>query len=566
VKFLTAQLMATLRQRQMRQNLTALSKYVVVVLVFVVVYTAMFHVLMVYEGKDHSWITGLYWTLTVMTTLGFGDITFESDLGRAFSVLVLITGVILLLIVLPFAFIRYFYAPWLEAQIRLSAPRELPDTTRNHVIICEWDALAEGLIARLRILGVPYVVLESDPARAVQLFSESVKVLAGEQDSSQTYVNARATGARLVVANLDDATNTNVILTVREPAPVVPIVAIAEDRNAVDILRLAGANQVVPLKHRLGAQLAARVSAGTPGAQVVGRFHDLRIAELPVHATELVGKTIRETRLRELTGLSVVGYWERGHLLPAHPEAVLADSTIAVVAGTADQIDALNSMFVVYETNDHPVIVIGGGKVGRATIRALKGRGVTVKVVEANAALQEMLEEIADEVVIGDAADLSVMKKAGIGSTPSVVLTTHDDAVNIYLSVYCRRLNPDCRIVSRIMHDRNLEAIHRAGADFVLGETALAVRSILAVMHGRELVIVGEEVDLFVVPVPASLEGKSLAESGIGAMSGLNVIGLQEGDAMVSSPTAATRLKRGIHLLALGTDDQRREFRRVFGA
>jgi hypothetical protein len=50
-----------------------------------------------------------------MTTLGFGDISFTSDIGRIFSVVVLLSGVVLLLVMLPFLFIRLFYAPWLEA-------------------------------------------------------------------------------------------------------------------------------------------------------------------------------------------------------------------------------------------------------------------------------------------------------------------------------------------------------------------------------------------------------------------------------------------------------------------
>jgi lipoprotein signal peptidase len=70
-----------------------------------------------------------------MTTLGFGDITFTSDLGRAFSILVLLSGILLLLILLPFMFIRLFYAPWLEAQVRLKAPRELAENVSGHVII-----------------------------------------------------------------------------------------------------------------------------------------------------------------------------------------------------------------------------------------------------------------------------------------------------------------------------------------------------------------------------------------------------------------------------------------------
>ena len=82
----------------------------------VVLYSILFHYLMQYEGRSYSWITGLYWTLTVMTTLGFGDITFTSDPGKLFSVVVLMTGVLCLLVMLPFAFIQYVYAPWLEAQ------------------------------------------------------------------------------------------------------------------------------------------------------------------------------------------------------------------------------------------------------------------------------------------------------------------------------------------------------------------------------------------------------------------------------------------------------------------
>jgi voltage-gated potassium channel len=64
-----------------------------------------------------------------MSTLGFGDITFETDLGRLFSMFVLISGVLFLLVVLPFTFIQFFYAPWLESQSRMRAPRELPDDT-----------------------------------------------------------------------------------------------------------------------------------------------------------------------------------------------------------------------------------------------------------------------------------------------------------------------------------------------------------------------------------------------------------------------------------------------------
>ncbi len=563
---MASEMMAVLSQPGMRQNLRALAKYVVALCVTIAIHSVLFHVLMEYEGQTHSWLTGVYWTLTVMSTLGFGDITFHTDLGRLFSIVVLVTGVILLLIVLPFAFIRYFYAPWLEAQTRLSAPREVPEGTRDHVIFFGHDDIAEGMIQRLDVIGTPYVVIEADPAKAVALHARGMKVLNGAPDDADTFVAARAPGARLAIGNLDDPSNANAILTFREVAPTVRAAVIAEDKDAVDILELAGANQVLPLKQRLGEHLAGRVTSGTLAAHVVGRFGDLLIAEIPVHGTPLQGKTVRDTRLREQTGASIVAYWEKGHVQTARPNDALGDYSVVVVAATTAQLDAINASLSTSWPNENAVLVIGGGKVGRAVVRALKARGVAVHVIEEDTSLEGLLREMADGVFIGDAADINVMTAAGIRTTPSVVLTTHDDATNVYLAVYCRKLNPNCRIVSRIMHDRNLEAIHRAGAEFVLGETALGVKFLLSVLERRELIIAGENVDIFFVPVPEALQNVRLADSGIGAKTGLSVVGLRKDGEVRSSLTAATLLEPDMELLVFGSNDQRQEFTRTFSS
>ena len=116
-------------EREARQNLGVLLKYLLVLFGVVALYTIVFHLIMDVEGQDHSWVTGLYWTLVVMSTLGFGDITFHSDAGRAFSILVLMSGLIFLLVVLPFAFIQFFVAPWLEERSAMRTPRAVPNPT-----------------------------------------------------------------------------------------------------------------------------------------------------------------------------------------------------------------------------------------------------------------------------------------------------------------------------------------------------------------------------------------------------------------------------------------------------
>jgi voltage-gated potassium channel len=566
MKFLPSQFAYLLSQRESRRNLKALARYVALLGGIVIAYAEAFHLIMRnFERVEHSWVTGLYWTLTVMTTLGFGDITFQTDAGRFFSIVVMMTGVVMLLTVLPFAFIRFFYAPWLEAQLHLRAPRQVADTVRDHVVICRYDDVAKNFVHRLELNAIPYVVLEPVAATAAGLHADGVKVITGDVDSRATLAAAGVGRARMVLANLGDADNTNVTITAREESRDVPVVAIVEDKDAVDVLDLSGATNVLPLKHRLGEQLAARVASGPIRCHVVGRYQDLVIAEFPVHKTMLAGKTIRDTRLRRLTGLNVVAYWERGHLKPALPDAVLSEYSVAVVVGTEDQVTALDAMFVIYAHNDNPVLVLGGGKVGRAAVRSLRERDIRVHVVDEIPGLEPYLKTIADEVFIGDAADRNVLGRAGIDNAPSVVLTAHDDATNIYLAVFCRKLNPDLRIVSRITHERNLEAIHRAGADFVLSYTTLGVKYLMALMQRREIISLGEGADLYVIRVPQTLAGTTLAESGIGARTGLSVIGVQRNGHLDTKVSATTKLSAGAELVLIGTSEQRAAFHREFG-
>jgi voltage-gated potassium channel len=565
MKYLPSQLAYLTTDREARSNLRALARYLLFLALLVTVYAVLFHVIKQnVEHEEHSWITGFYWTLVVMTTLGFGDITFTSDIGRLFSLVVLLSGVVFLLVMMPFLFIRLFYAPWLEARMRLRAPREVPGGMQGHVIIAEYDAIAVGLVERLASEGTPYVVIEPDPARAGQLFGDGTFVLAGENDNRLTYERAAVASARLLLANCEDTTNTNITLTVREVAPTVPVVAIVEEQDSIDILDLSGATSVLPLKHQLGDYLANRVDTGKPEAHVVGEFRRLQIAELPAHDTPFVGKTVRDTRLRQQTGLSVVGLWERGKLRPAFPHTEVRASSVLVVAGTADQITALNALLP-GRPNDFPVLVIGAGKVGQAAARSLKRKGLTVHAVDRSDAALAPIGGDVDAVFAGDAADRRLLERAGILQARSVLLTTNEDAVNIYLAVYCRRLNPELRIVSRITHERNLEAIHRAGADFVLSYTTLGIEAVMSLLHGHPPVLLGEGVELFVMRVPTALAGRQLRDSGIGSRTGLSVLALQQGDDLIAPLTSESVLARGSELVMLGSMEQRAAFVEAFG-
>ena len=317
-------------------------RFLILIAVVVTLYAVLFHVLMLREGQQYSWLTGFYWALTVMTTLGFGDITFHSDLGRAFTMLVLLTGVFMLLIVLPFVFIRHFYAPWLQAQLNTRAPKKAPPELRDHVIICGYDEVARGLTKHLKQEGVSSLLIEPDREQAAALHQERMPVVRGELDAQSTYEAAGLTRARLLVANVDDITNTNIVITAKEVAGTVPMMAIVIKDDSKDILELAGANQVVHVAQLLGEQLASRVSAGRAQVHIVGRYKGMAIAEFPIRHTPLAGKTLREAAVRTHTGVTVAAVTKRGRLDRGTPDVVLREEWIGIAAAPDAALERLN--------------------------------------------------------------------------------------------------------------------------------------------------------------------------------------------------------------------------------
>ena len=75
MKFVGSQLAYYMKDREFKNNSKILLKYVVLLVIVIIIYSILFHFIMELEGQNHSWVTGFYWTLTVMSTLGFGDIT-----------------------------------------------------------------------------------------------------------------------------------------------------------------------------------------------------------------------------------------------------------------------------------------------------------------------------------------------------------------------------------------------------------------------------------------------------------------------------------------------------------
>lgn len=556
MKSLITVVLQLVKDRPSRLSAIALFRFLLIVVGMVSVYSIIFHYIMEYEGRSESWITGIYWTLTVMSTLGFGDITFESDLGKVFSTVVLLSGVVFLLILLPFTFIEFFYAPWMKAQQAARAPTHLPEKTSGHVILTRFDTVTKELIDKFSHYHYPYVLVVPNLDEALRLHDLGYRVMLGDLDDPQTYRRARVDQALLVASTASDQLNANVAFTVREISNSVPIIATANHPASVDILELAGCSSVLQLGDMMGQALARQVADGATTAHIIGRFDDLQIAEAVVRGTSLVGQTLQESRLRERTGVNVLGVWERGAFQMATADTRISDNMVLVLAGAAEHIERYNDEFCHSVVTGAPIVIIGGGRVGRAVGNMLAARGIDYRIVEKS---PERIRD-ANRYVLGDGAELEVLHAAGIREASSIIITTHDDDMNVYLTIYCRRLRPDAQIISRADLERNIATLHRAGADFVMSYASTGATAIINYIGRDNILMVAEGLAIFEVPIPKALVGKTLAECHIRRKTGCTVIALHSGDHAEPMPDPHRPLPPGVRLIVIGSPESEERF------
>ncbi len=565
MKVLAAQFSSFIRSRRGRRNIRLLLQMLATLALLVIIYSVLFHYIMRWEYRHHeqrvqySWVTGFYWTLTVMSTLGFGDITFQSDLGKMFSIIVLMSGTMFMLILLPFTFIQFFYAPWVEAQAAARAPRALPEERAGHVLLTDYGPVATALISKLNQFGYPYSLLVQELDEALRLHDLGVDVVVGHLDDPGTFSRTRADQAALVAATAGDTINTNIVVTVREVAPRVPIIATVTDPAAVDILELAGASHVLQLDVMMGRSLARRATGGDAMTHVIGRVEQLLIAEANAARTPLVGKTLRENRLRDL-GVTVAGVWERGRFEPARPETMITDNTVLVLAGSQEQLLNYDEQFAIYNVSAEPVLIVGAGRVGQATAQELADRDIDFRIVDRD---PEIVAD-AKRLIIGNAAELEVLEQAGIQKTPTVIITPHEDNTNIYLTIYCRRLRPDVQIISRATLERNVASLHRAGADFVMSFASMGANAIFNLLERSDILMVAEGLDVLRMRIPTALQGKSLAESSIRPMTGCSVIAVSKDGSMDINPDPRAPLPADAEIVLIGTVEAERRFLEIY--
>ena len=227
-----------------------------------------------------------------------------------------------------------------------------------------------------------------------------------------------------------------------------------------------------------------------------------------------------------------------------------------VLAGTREQLDRWDAHYGEPVEVDAPVLIVGGGRVGRAAGQTLAAAGIPHRIVE------QLPERAGDPsvYVVGDAAELAVLEEAGINESRATIVTTHDDDVNVYLTIYCRKLRPEMQVISRARLDRNVTTLHRAGADAVLSYASTGASAIWNLLSTDNTLQLADGLDVFQVAAPSELVGRSVRDARIRERTGCTVVAIAVTEHHFEPAQPDTVLLADCDLLLIGDDDSESRF------
>ena len=544
-----------------RPLLKSLLIYVAATALLVVVYSLVFLFLMVSsEGRSYTAVDAVYWVITTMTTQGAGNIAFVSSIGRIFSIVVELTGIVIFFAIL----IPIVVAPVLQS-VRTSVPTK--SKAQEHVLIAGYSPMVETIIGELNERDLPYLVIDGDRDVVQALVERKIPCIYGDPSDEVTLKNAQIQRAKKVVLNQSDEKNA-IIALVAKKLTRADIIGLVEDMANAVYLLYAGADKVVSPKQLLGIDIGHkaampithRLIGSTP---LIG---SLRIFELPILGESgLNGSSIEDAKIRERTGATVIAIW-KGAKLSFNPSAseIITDTTVLLLVGTKKQLNAAKELSIcspdgTYCAIKGHYIVAGYGDVGKRVSKVLRSNGIEHIIVDKH-----------QGDVVGSSTDRAILKQAGITEASTLLVTVNSDMDAIYTTLVARKLNPQIDIICRAIRPQAVETLYQAGADFVLSQSVVAGQVLVKFVAPRPLgtqlreVLLSEDMKVLEYPPGPSIVGRSLEHLKIRSRTGCTVVAITTSGATIPNPDPHQVIPKDSSLTVIGTREQIREFKRVF--
>lgn len=317
----------------MKDNAIAQFKYGLLALIFIIIIGTIGFELI---EKDWSLLDSFYMTVITISTTGFKEVKPLSEVGRLFTVFLIISGV------LSLAYTGGKAAQILveKKMLRRRRMKRRLDVMANHYIVCGYGRMGKQICEALKKNKYPFVVIENNPENVEHLIEKGYDFVNDDATHDEALLKAGLARARgLVSAVATDAENVFTTLSAKELNPNIFLVARAIDEGTESKLMKAGADRVVK-PYELGGNRMVQLLM-RPGVidfiDGVARDHDTAISleEITVcEGSSLIGKTLANSTIRRDLDIIIVAINSADGVFRYNPksdtEIKLNDKLIAI--------------------------------------------------------------------------------------------------------------------------------------------------------------------------------------------------------------------------------------------
>ena len=234
------------------------------------------------------------------------------------------------------------------------------------------------------------------------------------------------------------------------------------------------------------------------------------------------------------------------------------------------------------QLRDH-TILCGYGRVGRILAKRLAESKIEMVVVDRDRAKIDAAEADGHLVVLGDAADETILREAGVEHAAQLAAVLPSDAANVFVTLTATGVNRHLIVIARAEDPNSESKLRRSGAEHVILPAAIGAHRIATLITrpsaeellskqlgiravlGEELSQLGLLVEELRIPSGSPLVGSPVRAIEIGGNHGFLIVGLRRADSsVIVNPGDDEILREGDTVIVLGHANDLPELRRRY--
>ena len=305
------------------------------------------------EGYD--WLDAFYMTVITLSTVGYGEVIQLSAEGKVFTIFLILSGVGILAYAASVFAEELISGKLVERYKKRNLEKKINEL-QSHTIICGYGRNGRQAALKLAAHQKDFIIIEKSEEKLKDAQSEikNLNIIYGDATLDETLLQSKINQASALIAALpSDADNLYIVLSARQLNPQMQIISRATEASSEKKLKIAGADNVI-MPDKIGGEHMAAILATPNLTNLIERISfdsdsDVNLVEINTNKfkNQFIGISIKDLKIKELTGCTLLGVKEHGESLSLNPnEAKLINSNASLILmGTPLQIEKLKSNY-----------------------------------------------------------------------------------------------------------------------------------------------------------------------------------------------------------------------------